>query len=176
MASAAVVLPFSVNGEEQYTMIELQGVLECTAGALNAQELGDTNIALTTGILFVVCTAWYFFTMFFAKVDSEDYRHSDEFFHEMNTPVNPEMDHIPSYDNDARQYTVLGNLSLIYGGFILFLMVLPNEKAGYLCLLICGGCIAAIGLIMRLMGARVIKRGTIAEGITEEMHEAVAKE
>jgi hypothetical protein len=142
---------------------------------LNPQELGDMNIAVTTAILFVVCSGWYFLSMLFAGRDSEDYRHADAFFKEMNTPVDPKTDHIPSYDNDARQYNVLGNLCLIYGGFILLIIVLPNEPLGYVCLAACGGIIGAIGFVLRLMGRRVALRGALAEGITPEMHQAAVE-
>ena len=126
---------------------------------LNTQELADTHIALTTGILFVICSGWYFFTMLFARTDSEDYRHSDAFFMEMNTPIDPSREQVPSYDNDARQYRVLGTLCLIYGAFILLLMLLPNGTLGTLCLLASGGIITLIGLLLRWIGNRVMRNG-----------------
>ena len=139
-----------------------------TATPLNAQELGDLNIALTTAILFAICIGWYFFTMLFAREDSNDYRRADAFFREMNAPIDPAVEHVPAYDNDARQYAVLGNLCLIYGAGILLIMVLPNEPRGYVCLLICGGAIVLIGLVLRAVGRRVARRGPLAEGILPE--------
>jgi solute:Na+ symporter, SSS family len=127
---------------------------------LNAQEAGDTNIALTTAILFLLCTGWYFFTMLFARKDTGEEQHADAFFREMNTPIDPAEEHVPAYDNDARQYGVLANLCLIYGGFILALLLLPNEKTGYICLLACGGGIMLVGLLLRWIGARVRRKGT----------------
>ena len=35
------------------------------------QELNDLNIAITTGVLFASCTAWYFGSMFFYKLESQ---------------------------------------------------------------------------------------------------------
>ena len=43
------------------------------AQAFTVQELADLNIALTTGVLFVFCTAWYFSTMFFNKREDKAY-------------------------------------------------------------------------------------------------------
>ncbi len=127
------------------------------------QEFADLKIALTTGVLATVCTGWFFLTMLFYRHEGTDYaRQVDEFFVEMSTPVNTVEEHGPSYDNDARQYNVLGLLCLIYGSFVLLLMLVPNEMNERLMILLVGGVIALAGLILKGIARRIrvkIERG-----------------
>ncbi|MCK5922377.1 MAG: hypothetical protein KAG66_15635 [Methylococcales bacterium] len=115
------------------------------------QEFADLNIALTTGVLAGICISWYFLTMlFYRSGKNESYaRQVDEFFVEMNTPVDTAVEHGPSYDNDSRQYLVLGNLCLIYGSFILLLLGIPNSMTARLAIFACGVFIAGTGWFLR---------------------------
>ncbi len=121
------------------------------------QEFDDLNIAITTGVLATVCTGWFFMTMLFYKhVEGSAYaKQVDEFFEEMNTPVNTEEEHGPSYDNDARQYNVLGTLCLVYGGFVLLLLLVPNATNDRLMILLVGGIIALAGFILRAIAKKI---------------------
>jgi hypothetical protein len=77
----------------------------------------------------------------------------DDFFVEMDTPIDKELKDAEDFDNDARQYTVLGNLCMIYGAFVLSLMLIPNPMQARYCILFCGATIAGAGLIIRTIGA-----------------------
>ncbi len=117
------------------------------------QEITDLNIALTTGTLFVVCVGWYFLTGLFYKSSKSSYvAQVDEFFEEMNTPVNTAVEHGPDYDNDRRQHLVLGNLCLVYGVFILLLLAIPNPPGARIAILSCGLFVAGTGWIIRKAG------------------------
>ena len=123
------------------------------------QEFSDLSIAITTGVLAAVCTGWFFLTMLFYRHDGTAYsRQVDEFFEEMNTPVNAMDEHGPSYDSDARQYNVLGTLCLIYGGFILLLILVPNGLQDRLMILLVGGVITTAGLILRTIAKRIRRK------------------
>ncbi len=125
-----------------------------TAVAFNDQEISDLNIGFTTAVLFVVCTAWYFGTMLFYKKENKEYvEQVDDFYAEMNTPIDKELKDAEDFDNDTRQYTVLGNLCMIYGAFVLSLLIIPNEMQARFCILFCGSTIAGAGLIIRTIGA-----------------------
>lgn len=105
----------------------------------NKQELADMNIAATTAVLFVVCISWFFLTMLFYKKSDRQYnKQVDDFFEEMKTPVNTTIEHGPDYDSDSRQYNVLGILCLIYGGFIMLLLLIPNPVKSRISILFCG--------------------------------------
>jgi Na+/proline symporter len=124
------------------------------AAAFNDQEISDLNIGFTTAVLFFVCTAWYFGTMLFYRKDKQEYvKQVDDFFVEMNSPIDKELKDADDFDNDARQYVVLGNLCMIYGAFVLSLMLIPNPMQARYCILFCGAIIAGAGLIIRTIGA-----------------------
>lgn len=123
---------------------------------LRAQELDDLSIALTTGVLLVFCTGWFLFSMLFWKRSSEESKQTaDNFFKEMNTPIDMKKEHVPGYDNDKRQYKVLGLMCMLYGGFILLMILIPNTTAGRLGFLYCGGIIFVVGFILWLIGKKL---------------------
>jgi Na+/proline symporter len=124
-----------------------------TATAFNKQEISDLNIGFTTAVLFIVCTAWYLGTTLFYRKDKQEYvKQVDDFFEEMDTPIDKELKDADHFDNDARQYIVLGNLCMIYGTFVLSLMLIPNPMLARYCIMFCGLTIAGAGLIIRTIG------------------------
>jgi SSS family solute:Na+ symporter len=124
----------------------------------NKQELADLNIATTTAVLFFVCTTWFFITMLFYKKTYPQYdKQVNEFFVEMTTPVDTLAEHGSSYESDSRQYRVLGNLCLAYGGFMLLLLFIPNPPTAIYSILFCGLTMGIMGLVLVLKGRRLIK-------------------
>ena len=120
------------------------------------QELSDLNIAITTGVLFVVCTVWYFSSMLFYKRETEAYeKQVEKFFVEMDTPINMETEHLKERENDSRQYRVLGKLCLIYGGFVMLLNFIPNKWESRMYISICGILILVTGIILRNIGMKI---------------------
>jgi Na+/proline symporter len=127
---------------------------------LTERELGDLNIALTTGSIFVACTVWFFFTMLFHRYSKQAYRDQvDAFFTEMNTPIDRSAEDEPGDDNDGRQYGVLSNLCLIYGVLTLLLLAVPNEMNARMLILLCGGVVVCVGLLIRGVGKRMESKG-----------------
>lgn len=119
-------------------------------------EAGDMQIATTTFILFVVTSYWYLRTIPHYKNSSEAYREQvDEFFEEMNTPIDQAAEHGPDYDNDARQNRVMGLLCMIYGVFILLMLLIPNTWKARGGILFCGGTITATGVILLGVASRL---------------------
>lgn len=122
----------------------------------NSNEVGDLNIALTTGILFVVCTSVYMVSMLFYKNTSLEYRKQvDEFFEQMNTPIDMVKEKVGGIESDKRQYGVLSTLCMVYGGVVLLLLLIPNTMQARACILFCGGLILVIGLILRIITRRL---------------------
>lgn len=122
---------------------------------LNAREIGDINIALTTGSIFLACNIWFFFSMLFYKKAKPEYRERvDNFFEEMNTPIDRVTEHEPDYEGDKRQHMVLGNLCLAYGTLTLLLLAIPNEFSDRILILICGGFVVFIGFILKLIARK----------------------
>ena len=122
---------------------------------LNPREIGDLKIAITTGVVSVTCSGWFFFTMLFYRKQQKPYVDQvDKFFKDMATPVEPDEQELGSHDNESRQCAVLGNLCLVYGAFILLLIFIPNEPAGRLIIFCCGAIIAGIGLVLKTLSKR----------------------
>jgi Na+/proline symporter len=123
------------------------------AVSLTKREAGDLNIATTTAVLFIVTFSWFFLTkLFYKKEDSQYVKQVDDFFEEINTPIDIEKEHGPAYDSDSRQYTVLGILCFAYGVFVLLLMLIPNSLQARLCILFSGGVMAVMGFILSIIG------------------------
>jgi SSS family solute:Na+ symporter len=145
---------------------ELFNSLFSPSSPFNKQELADLNIAATTAVLFAVCIGWFFMTMLFYKKNNPQYdKQVDDFFVEMKTPVDTEAEHGPSYDSDSRQYRVLGNLCLVYGGFVLLMLLIPNPATAMYSILFCGLTMVITGLLLVLKGRRLKKIGQ--EGLNE---------
>ena len=126
---------------------------------LNPRELGDLNIAVTTAAIFMACNLWFFFSMLFYRKSAAGYRTQvDRFFTEMNTPIDRSSEHEPDYENDRRQYNVLGNLCLAYGLMTLLLLAIPNETRDRLLILCCGGLVVGVGAVLRARAGRIRKK------------------
>jgi SSS family solute:Na+ symporter len=120
------------------------------------RELGDLNIAATTAALFAVCSSWFFATKLFYRETGGAYeRQVDQFFAEMKAPIDEAIERGPEDEGDDRQYRALGNLCLIYGGFVLLLLLLPNSAQARRCILFCGLSLATPGVVMRVKGRRL---------------------
>jgi len=122
---------------------------------LTAREIGDLKIAITTGVVAAVSAGWFFWSMLFYRKDEQAYvKQVDEFFTDMNTPIQPEEQELGGHSNEGRQCAVLGNLCFVYGIFILLLILVPNAAAGRLIILCCGAIIAGIGWLLKALGKR----------------------
>jgi hypothetical protein len=130
------------------------------ANDLNARELGDLKVAITTGVVAAVSTGWFFFTMFFYKKDEKPYVDEvEDFFTDMNTPIKEEETELSDHSNESRQCGVLGNLCLVYGIFMLLLIFIPdNDMAGRLVIFCSGALITGIGLLLKFMSVRARKK------------------
>jgi SSS family solute:Na+ symporter len=51
-------------------------------------------------------------------------------------------------------YKLIGALCMVYGGFILLLMAIPNRGTGRLAFLFCGGVMFAVGAVLWVVGKR----------------------
>lgn len=108
------------------------------------------RLAVTTlGGTVLVGSAWYFFTSLFYKASPAVHRDSvDAFFQNLHTPIKEQG----SGGQQSTVYKLLGALCLVYGGFILLLMLIPNNVTGRLCFLFCGGAIFGVGALIYRAG------------------------
>jgi SSS family solute:Na+ symporter len=103
----------------------------------------------------VICTGWFIgVSRIYGHRNSPEILNKEtEFYERMNRPVI--SDPAKSGKEDKRQLRYLGNLCLIYGGFILLLIFIPNDAAGRLSFVFTGGVIVLIGLLLNHHARRV---------------------
>jgi SSS family solute:Na+ symporter len=119
---------------------------------LNADEETYLKLAVTTlGGTVIVGSAWYFFTsLFYRQVPAAEQERVEKFFVNLHTPVDKQgVEGV-----QTKIYKLLGALCLVYGGFILLLMAIPNKSSGRLAFLFCGGVMFAVGWMLFRIGKR----------------------
>jgi solute:Na+ symporter, SSS family len=116
---------------------------------LNPREASDW--AQLAGILMNLCvgSAWFLCSTIFAdERPVEEVERVDSFFKTMRTPIDFEREEGPGSDN--LQTRVMGVLCMVYGGFILLMLLIPQESwTQRIPIAFCGGCMGFIGLILR---------------------------
>jgi solute:Na+ symporter, SSS family len=148
---AAGVLRLFLNNE--LIDITVSGMFTMSS-PLTARELGDLNIAITTAIMLLVCNGFFFFSMLFYHPDEKEKKRVDEFFRKMRTPVDIGKEHGPTYESDKRQVNVLGNLSMIYGAFIVLMVLIPNEMRSRLHIAVIAAVILGFGISLKFIGKK----------------------
>jgi uncharacterized BrkB/YihY/UPF0761 family membrane protein len=110
----------------------------------------------TLGGTVIVGSAWYFFTSLFYKASPPaETERIDAFFTNLNTPV----DKHGAEGVQTTIYKLLGSLCMVYGGFILLLMAIPNPFTGRLAFLFCGGVMFGVGFLLFKIGKRKEQAG-----------------
>jgi Na+/proline symporter len=123
-------------------------------GKLSDRETTDFLLFFTIFAVTIVCSVWFFFTTLFYGKESTpkttareaDQQRIEQFFQRLATPIDEKAEGEVNYD--AMLYRMIGSLCLVYGGFVLCLMAIPNPIGGRLCFLFCGGVIFGVGAIM----------------------------
>lgn len=153
---STMVVGFIVSVAAKLTLtVEFRQSMWGQVEPLNNRELGDINIAVTTAAIFLACSLWYFFTMLFYKSSPQDYRDRvDAFFKETRTPIDRKTEHADEKENDRRQHSVLGNLCFAYGSLTLLLLAVPNPMSDRILILCCGGFVAIVGAILKMVSKK----------------------
>lgn len=152
-------------------------------GNLSDREATDFLLLFTIFADTAVCSAWFFLTtLFYGRkpagatnviplteaptpavlaeissapnaVDREtDQQRIERFFQALATPIDEKAEGETNYD--SMLFRMIGSLCLVYGLFVLGLMLIPNRTAGRFCFLFCGGIILLVGLIMLRLSRR----------------------
>ena len=105
------------------------------------------NVALGTG--------WFLFSSLFWRAGSAAHRaHVESFLERIDRPIDFAAEEGAASANDARQSTAVGWLTLTYGSFVILLALIPNQPAGRIAFLGCGGLVATVGLVLIRSGRR----------------------
>lgn len=113
---------------------------------LSNDERVYLKLATTTiGGTIIVGSVWYFFTsLFYKAAPAGEQERIETFFKNLRTPIAEQK----SGDVQTSIYKLLGALCMVYGGFILLLMAIPNNGSGRLQFLFCGGVMFVVGWIL----------------------------
>jgi SSS family solute:Na+ symporter len=123
---------------------------------LSKDEATYLQLALTTlGGTVAVGSAWYFFTsLFYKAAPAAEQERIEKFFTNLRTPV----DKHGVEGVQTSIYKLLGSLCMVYGGFILLLMAIPNNLDGRLAFLFCGGVMFGVGFWLFSISKRRAKQ------------------
>lgn len=126
---------------------------------LSGDEKIYLKLAVTTlGGTVIVGSVWYFFTgLFYKATPSSEQERIENFFTNLQTPVDTRG--VEGVQTSI--YKLLGALCLVYGGFILLLMFIPNHFGGKLAFLFCGGVMFGVGALLYSIGKRKAKSSMI---------------
>lgn len=74
-------------------------------------------------------------------------------------------------DQDAMQYLITGQLSLIIGAFLLLCTLIPNPMHGWMAFLVIGGGMFLFGFWMRSIGKRKQRESLQSDKKSTQTHE-----
>jgi SSS family solute:Na+ symporter len=99
--------------------------------------------------------------LFYKKSHAEHHERVEKFFEDMRTPI----DHVKEdiRDQDAMQYRLVGIMCLVFGGFTLLGILIPNPLSGRMGFLFVGGTIFAIGTWLYAISVKKFKAHPDAE-------------
>jgi hypothetical protein len=124
-------------------------------GPYSGEEQTQFGIIATVALVGGACVAWFFFTSLFYEKCAPEYKASvEEFFARTRTPL---LENAQAGTVENRKYPVaIGQLCMIYGAFIMLLVLIPNSIAGRLCYVGCGGAMLGLGFLI----ARIYRKKT----------------
>jgi Na+/proline symporter len=148
----------SLAGRQFLTPTWLQNFLGWTT-PLTPREQDDWVLLLGVLLNAVVCSAWFLGTCLLARSRSvQEVERVSKFFTQINTPV--DFDKEEGSGNDAQQCRTLGVMCLIYGGFLLLLVLIPNPTGGRLGIFACAASILGVGGLLYWNALRLNRRAS----------------
>jgi Na+/proline symporter len=113
---------------------------------LNKPERISIEWCTMTLLMIIAVVSVFFLSSLFYKRSTEEHKNAvDGLFKDMRTPIVHDEDLAATEEHGAMQYRVLGMLSMVFGGFVLLGILIPNTLGGRICYLAVGGTIFGIG-------------------------------
>jgi len=113
------------------------------------EYLISNKLTFTRLITIPFCSVFFFATKYFYResVQTESYRQSiAEFGRRIGKPVDFAAE--VGGDNSAQQLRIMGNLALVYGGFVSLGILIPNPLSGRLAIAFCASVLLVAGFLM----------------------------
>jgi len=116
-------------------------------GPYSEQETKYYYMFATPAAVGLIAIPWFFFTSFFYESSSAEYKASvEEFFTRLKEPVHKAAGQTTREDTSMARS--IGKLCLIYGGFVMLSVLIPNSMGGRLCFVCSGGIMVATGYFL----------------------------
>lgn len=102
--------------------------------SLSSREIVDLEFFASVMGIITVCSVWFIGSRWLqsAKARQAEHQRSQPFFERIERPVDFAAEH-GSRGNDATQFAILGWICVVYGGFFLAMMLIPNSLTGRAC-------------------------------------------
>jgi Na+/proline symporter len=129
------------------------GWIPALAAPLKPEETTQAFLILTAFSVIAVGSVWYFFTSLFYEKSPADYRANlEEFFARLKRPIEDLT--AEQVKENTKVVGAIGVLCLIFGSFVLLMMLVPNEAVKRLGFLFSGGCFFIVGWLLRRVSRR----------------------
>ena len=135
------------------TVSDLVGWIPGMSAPFKPEETTQAFLIATAFGVIAVSVAWFFFTTLFYKKSAPEYlANVDKFFSELKRPIENLTEE--QVKENHKVVGAIGVLCMIFGGFVLLLMVVPNDGLKRLAFLFSGGCIFGVGWLLRRISRR----------------------
>jgi SSS family solute:Na+ symporter len=135
------------------TIAGLVGWIPGLAAPLKPEETTEAFLIVTAFGVIIVCVAWYFFTSLFYESSPTEYKANvEEFFGRLKKPIEDMT--VEQVKENTKVVGAIGWLCMIFGGFVLLMMLVPNEGIKRLAFLFSGGSIFGVGWLLRNVAKR----------------------
>jgi solute:Na+ symporter, SSS family len=122
-------------------------------GPFKPEEATQFYLFATVAIVSLTCIAWFFFTSLFYERSSPEYKaRVDEFFNNLKTPVGDLTGE--QVKENHKVVGAIGTLCMVFGSFVLLLLLAPNAAEKRFAFLFCGGTIFFVGWLLRRVSKR----------------------
>jgi len=139
------------------TIAGLVGWIPGLAAPLKSKETAQAVLIATAFGVIIVSVAWYYFTSLFYEKSPAQYRAAVEgFFAQLKKPIEDLT--VEQVKENTKVVGAIGVLCMIFGVFVLLMMLIPNEGMKRLAFLFSGGCILGVGWLLRKVANRAENR------------------
>jgi Na+/proline symporter len=122
-------------------------------GPFKPEEVTQFYLFATVAGVSIACISWFFFTSLFYEKSSPEYKaRVEEFFQHLKTPVGDLT--AEQVQENHKVVGAIGTLCMIFGTFVLSLMLVPNDGLKRLGFLFSGGIVLGVGCLLRRISKR----------------------
>lgn len=117
-------------------------------GPFKPEEVTQFYLFMTVVGVSVTCISWFFFTSLFYEKSSPEYKaRVEEFFQRLKTPIGDLTE--DQVKENHKVVGAIGTLCMIFGVFVLALLLVPNEMEKRFGFVFSGGIILGVGWLLR---------------------------